>query len=115
MEKIIVGSGEILRKRRMGVKFTVGGVSTGILTFPKSVFSVKVMYQIWRREGNLVGGVVVWWGTGSNTGAEAAKDIRHELVTGIARKELLNFLLKENVQRVCKPGKRWKLSLLIEL
>ena len=93
MENVIVGIREIRRKRRVGVKFTICGVSTGILTFPESVVSFKVIEKIIRRGGCLVGWVVAFWGTDSNTGADAAKDIRHELVTRweITRKEILKF------------------------
>ena len=98
MEKVIVGSGEILRKRRMGVEFTIGVVSTGILTFPKSVISFKMIDKIFRKVGGLVGWVVVFGGTGSNTGAETAKDIGHELVTGwvVTRKEVMSFRCCKN-------------------
>ena len=77
----------------MGPKFTPWFFSTDVLTFPKSVVSFKVIDEICRRGGGLVGWVVALWGAGSNTGAEAAKDIRHELVTGITIKEIFNFLV----------------------
>ena len=60
----------------MGPKFTLCSFSTDVLTFPKSVVSFKVIIKIGRC--GLVGWVIVCWGTGSYTSAEAAKDIRHE-------------------------------------
>ena len=82
----------------MGVKFTICGVSTGVLTFPKSVFSGKVVYQIIRRGDIICSLNVVFRSTGSNTGAQAAKHIRHEFVTGwvITREEDKSFRCCEN-------------------
>ena len=75
----------------MGPKFTLFSFSTDVLTFPKTVVGFKVIPKITRC--GLVGWVVVGWGTGSYTSAEASKDIGHELVTGweITSKKIMNF------------------------
>ena len=46
MENVIIGSWEIFGKRGVSVKSTSCVVSAGVLTFPESVISFKVVEEI---------------------------------------------------------------------
>ena len=94
MENVIIGSWEIFGKGGVGVKSTSCVVSTGVLTFPESVISFKVVEEIVGYIRLVFACWVVAWGSArASTGAQAFEDVRHEFVARavIPRKETMNF------------------------
>ena len=70
--------------------FTMFGVSTSILTPPKSITCKKMKDKIWRRIFIMIR-IKVFRSTASSAGAEAGKNVRQEMVAGwrTSRKEII--------------------------